>query len=480
VSEDDRKLTEELLCAAIVRLRAMFGADRVDRALHGIDCVVHLHGKPTTTVTESWAEVTTGRRDQQYTATISILAPEGFSAAYRDVAGFAAGREHHGKVLAHEYAAILLDRIAAEKPAGWRFFDGPAWFVQGYEEYLGVALLDAPKRDEALATFVRAQADPDRVRFHPQAQKPTFDEALPVALGVPLKEVEARWKSWREEALARQDWRKAVVAAKSPKEIAAAVAGLDLRSLGEESRDKVFDALRTLAGKDVYWRREQDGTPHRLYRVNCGAAKWALVVSYPGFEVPGFSWIAVHLFDGEWKQTAVDNFPTGYRISLFDVWQERVDSLPEPAIVVRLGTIGSFGNFTYRQRQYYAVRDGRIALVRLEQEGKDMGRGSFAASHPWTGPKPPLRSAAQWIDLLGSEDPADVLESLTWLAGSHMATTEQRSPDVNQESLEDSRLWEAVRDDPRTKQKLAALAKSTNRWVREAAVLAATPETERR
>jgi hypothetical protein len=427
------------------------------------------------------------------------------------VAGLGPGREHHAKVLAHEYATILLDRVAAAKPAGWRFFTAPEWFVQGYEEYLGAALLEGPQREAVLGAYARAQADPDRVRFHPRllvkdpyvdgaallyflhesfggervravldAEQPTFDEALAAALGASLKEVEARWKVWRDEAPRRGDWRTAVGKAKAPAEIAAAVTGVDLRNLPEDARDTVIPALRTLAGKDEYWRRPQDGAPHRVYRVNCGTVRWALVVSYPGFEVPGVSWVAVHLFDREWKQTAIANFPTGYRISLFDIWQERVDSLREPVLVMRLGTIGSFGNFTYRQRQYYAVREDRLALVRIEEEGRQVTRGIFSAEHPWTGPKPPERTAAQWIDLLGSEDPADVLETLTWLGGRHMAAGERRQPQVNQESIEDSKLWEAVRDDPRTKDKLTALAKAANRWVREAAALAAMPADERR
>jgi hypothetical protein len=213
--------------------------------------------------------------------------------------------------------------------------------------------------------------------------------------------------------------------------------------------------------------------------VNSGAAKWALLVSYPGFEVPGFSWMAVHLFDRDWKQIAVDNFPTGYRMSLFDIWQERVDALAEPAIVVRLGTIGSFGNFTYRERQYYAVRDGRLALVRIEEEGREVTRGSFAASHPWTGPKPPERTAAQWIESLSSEDATDVLETLTWLGGRHLSSADERQANVNQESIEDSKLWETVRDDARTKEKLATLAKSPNRWVCQATALAAKRDERR-
>jgi hypothetical protein len=44
------------------------------------------------------------------------------------------------KNLVHEYSTIVLDRMTREKPRGWTFFSAPAWFVQGYEEYLGLML----------------------------------------------------------------------------------------------------------------------------------------------------------------------------------------------------------------------------------------------------------------------------------------------------------------------------------------------------
>ncbi len=501
-SAEDEALTSRLLCRTVVRLRAMFGVEATERCLRGLDCVVRLHGKPTATVTESAANLVTGSRDGRYEATIDVLAPAGFSASYRDIAGLAAGEDHHAKVLGHEYATVLLDRITAQKAAGWRFFSAPSWFVQGYEEFLAVALLDAATRDDVLELWARAQADPDRVRFHPSfavkdpyldgavmlhflhdsfgaervrallaAGQPTFDEAFVATFGGSLDSLEARWKTWREDAIARAEWKKALRDAKTPAEIAMAVQGRDLRRLPEDVREQVVSALRTLAGKDEYWRGPGDGAPHRVCRLDSGALRWALVVSYEGLEVPGVSWMAVHLFDADWKQKAVANFPTGYRISLFDVWQERVDALSDPVFTVRLGSIGSFGDFTYRQRQHYAVRDERLALVRIADEGGAATKGSFAASHPWTGPRPMQRTTAQWIESLASDDAALVLETLTWFGGRHLASAEPRAGNVNQESVEDSKAWEAVCDDPKTRPLLEKLAQSKNRWIREATAL---------
>jgi hypothetical protein len=235
----------------------------------------------------------------------------------------------------------------------------------------------------------------------------------------------------------------------------------------------VLDALRELAGNEDYWREYSDGAPHRLLDWSSGTTRWVLVVTYEGMSVPDASWMAIHQFDASWHQTSVINFPTGYRIALFDVWKEHVEALSEPLIAVRLGSVGSFGNYSYRQLQYYAVREKRVVMVRIEEEGGELERAIFGASHPWNGPALPGRTTDNWIDMLASNDTVDVLEVLTWLGGSHMSSAEPRQAGVNQESVEDALRWEAVRDDPRTATQLATLLDSTNTWVRGAARLAA-------
>ncbi len=264
----------------------------------------------------------------------------------------------------------------------------------------------------------------------------------------------------------------AVRAASTASEVAEAVVGENLKDLPVGAHGRVLDALRELTGKDEYWREYRDGSPHRLFRWNGGATRWVLVVTYEGMNVPDASWMAVHQFDASWNETSVINFPTGYRIALFDVWKEEFDAVPEPMIVVRLGSVGSFGDYSYRQRQYYSVRDGRVAMIRIEEEGGGLERAIFSASHPWNGPALPDRSVDEWVRLLTSDDTVDVLEALTWLGGSHVAYSEQRDAGVNQESVEDSLLWERVRDDPRVGESLTALLRSANGWVTAAAALA--------
>src|SRR5262249_21582305 len=158
------------------------------------------------------------------------------------------------KTLAHEYATILLDRLTQTKAGGWRFFDAPAWFVQGYEEYASLVLSRPRNREVVLPEYVRRQKDEQRVRFgatievqdpyvegavvmhflHEQfgrervqalltAPQPTFAAALTAMLGVSASELGARWREWRPAAVTATAWIAAVRAAESDQVIAAAV-----------------------------------------------------------------------------------------------------------------------------------------------------------------------------------------------------------------------------------------------------------------
>ncbi len=184
--------------------------------------------------------------------------------------------------------------------------------------------------------------------------------------------------------------------------------------------------------------------------------------------------MAIHQFDANWEQKSVVDFPTGYRIALLDVWREQREELSAPAIVVRLGSMRSFGNYTYRQRQYYAFREGRVVLTRIEEEKGDIERAIFRTSHPWNGPAQPKRSVDEWIASLEHRDPIVVLGTLTWLGARHMSSSEARREDSNQESVEDSKLWEDVFNDARTQAKVTELQDSENAWIRAAAELAST------
>jgi hypothetical protein len=290
--DPDVELAGRLLRGIIVRLRAEFGASLTDRLLTGVDCTVHVYGKPTEVVDEALVSLKTASVGGLYRADLSVLATSAHRAAFHPTTGEESGPDHSSKGLARGYATILLERLTGSRPAGWRLSDAPAWFVKGSQEYLGLVTSPRGIRERVLPEYVRRQKDERRIRFsaaievtdpdvdgavlvhflHEQfgrerlqallaAQQPAFDAALVATLGVSLPELATRWRQWRTAAVAQAGWLDAVRAAKTDPEIAAAVVDQDLKHLPADVEARVVDALRRLAGKDEYWRARYAARP---------------------------------------------------------------------------------------------------------------------------------------------------------------------------------------------------------------------------
>ena len=75
---------------------------------------------------------------------------------------------------------------------------------------------------------------------------------------------------------------------------------------------------------------------------------------------------------------------------------------------------------------------------------------------------------------MDSGDPAEVLETLVWLSGLHPSTEDLEWFD--QEPIEHSKLFEAVRGSALVNEKLKKLRESPNAWIREAAELVLSKE----
>src|SRR5262249_13555685 len=152
-----------------------------------------------------------------------------FRADFRNSIGEPAGDDYFAKVLVHEYATILLERITRAKPRGWPFYDAPSWFVQGYEEYLGLTHSTPRNRNVVLPKYIALQQrNPHRVRIgfgigvkddyldgavllhfmHEKfgadkvqailtSEAATFEKAAGPALGVTLGEFGRLWEEWR-------------------------------------------------------------------------------------------------------------------------------------------------------------------------------------------------------------------------------------------------------------------------------------------
>lgn len=221
--------------------------------------------------------------------------------------------------------------------------------------------------------------------------------------------------------------------------------------------------------------------PWLLAHYDADRVSWLLVEAYPGYDIPDVSGMKLHFFNESWAPTSSRSLPTGYRYFLNEVTVQQREQLDRPLIVAKATCAGPFitspgpkrpafeqGDFQF---QYYALMQTNVFMVRLEDNHGVVARNHFRWSTPTTGPPISTRSKEEWIKWLGSTNVVQQLSALVWLTGEHLPSSEERKSDQNQESVADSKLFESVRDDPRTTQVMNRLKGEKNRWVQDYALL---------
>jgi hypothetical protein len=255
-------------------------------------------------------------------------------------------------------------------------------------------------------------------------------------------------------------------------------AGKDLRKLGRPAWLAICKEAETLTGdptgRDIkQWRAP---VPWRVDRFAVGDAEWVLLEVYPGFDIPDVSSLRIHVFNKEWKRLRKQEFPTGYRMRITEVALAKASPLNQPLVVVTVASTGPFvvendkltrpafeqGNF---QKQYYALSGEKFVMVRQEDDEGRIVPNNYRWREPPKGPNVPDRTRDEWIRSLSSKDPIDQLATLVWLSGSHLPSGAPRAENVNQESVNRSEVYQAVRDTPETRKVLRELADSKNAWV---------------
>ncbi len=132
----------------------------------------------------------------------------------------------HEKTLAHELSGLYLHAAVDASPAGWEFWDAPAWFVQGSEEWVTtlvharpadiraaaeeravrgvvsvrddrVAVEDPYRDGEALVAWLVLTRGQDVLRRILASDAPTFDAAFAEVVGVTLPDAAAAYLAWR-------------------------------------------------------------------------------------------------------------------------------------------------------------------------------------------------------------------------------------------------------------------------------------------
>jgi len=243
----------------------------------------------------------------------------------------------------------------------------------------------------------------------------------------------------------------------------------DLRTLKYSETKAFYRKFRNLTGKEINPGKYRV-RPWWISKYRSGEICWILFEGYEGLDNPDRSRARIHCFDKNWDYVcSSDVFPTGYQSPLHEAMVLHEPALEMDVIVVH----------TVRTYQWYVILDHRVALIRMGDAEGNPVQNSYASRGPSIGPHIPKRTAREWRESLNSENPYEVLETLVWLSGLHLTSDSLRVPHVSQESVEDSMLFEAVRDSPEVKQKLLELRDSPNIWIRQAAELAIAHEHDR-
>lgn len=226
---DDALRVRDYMDAAAESLITHFDRFKVDAFLRDMDCNVYVHQTPTNDASVAKATIRSGVNGGRYSADIHFLAQSSHPPEARTAAGEPKDEEYMRKLVNHEYSSVVLDRLTRMKSGGgWRFHSGPIWFVQGYEEYLGIINSSNHNRTVVFARYREiVRSDPSRVglaasitvrdsyvdgamllaflhdRFdrnriqniltNPAA---TFDEAFKAELGTTMSGLAENWREW--------------------------------------------------------------------------------------------------------------------------------------------------------------------------------------------------------------------------------------------------------------------------------------------
>jgi len=193
---------------------------------------------------------------------------------------------------------------------------------------------------------------------------------------------------------------------------------------------------------------------------------------------PGSTGIRINVFEKARNVRSESVFWTGHRCYLRAVSLDKQgDDDRDPFIVLETGLGAGPGPDV--QRQIYGRIGDRFDLIRLEDSEGEATRNRYYVNHFACGPKVPNQTEAEWEADVLSGDRLRVLRSLVWLGGAHW---EGMLPDESEKQHEPAaqiHLVRSVRANKKVADKLKVLVESEDRWLKEAAVLAADPKDHR-
>jgi hypothetical protein len=222
--------------------------------------------------------------------------------------------------------------------------------------------------------------------------------------------------------------------------------------------------------EDADWEKMTGVEPWYIWRVKLGGGSRLMYFEgHSLFVIPSASGARIHFFDSKGKYEGTSEFLTGWRIQILDA--ALVNHEIPGSAVIEIKTAPSINGASIG-RQFYAIFENRVALIRVEDEdGKPIANCYRYPNHQ-LGPSPPIRTMEEWAELLRFSERVHVLEALVWMGGDHFTVADRERGEIARESLESVRLVAAVRNSQIVQKRIAELTVSENQWIREAAVLA--------
>lgn len=235
----------------------------------------------------------------------------------------------------------------------------------------------------------------------------------------------------------------------------------DLRKLDRQQKDKLHETVDALVGKTT-----DTGDLRLISKISNerGQFNYILIGESPLLTIPGNSGLRIQLFNPEGKRLNSISFDSGWRIDLTDIEIKYSPEIEREIIVV-----GSEPVINGRDvaKQYYALIDEEILLIRLEDSKGQPIRNVYGAPNYIIGLNKTGRSAEEWQKALESNDTAEVLAALSWLNGTHW-NPQQNQTEKFYESINEAKLVEKVRSDNNTKERINTLSQSKNLWFKDA------------
>ena len=206
-----------------------------------------------------------------------------------------------------------------------------------------------------------------------------------------------------------------------------------------------------------------------------GQSRYVVLLGAPEWMIPGNSSACVAVFDGRGSRLRSWCFQTGWRGTLRSASLGYYKQTEHDLIVINMSRFINGRNIA---KEYFALSHGRLRFIRMEDDRGMAVQNEYIYPNYEIGVVPEAKSVEEWLNLLGSSDPADVLSALMFLGGRHLAEPERRFVSEPKESKY-AGLFQQLIGDPRIRAAVERLRQSDNQWVREAAGLAARGPRDR-